>query len=90
MPVAGVDHEEIDTRGDERLGPLEGVGADAGGSGVPDIDAEDVGAPPEGGSAVDSPEAPVDLPPALDGGQPPNADDADLNVDQTKTTKGSD
>jgi preprotein translocase subunit SecG len=61
----------------------EGLGGAGGEVTVPDsgFQTEDVGVPLDGAPGADSPETPVDLPPALDGGQPPNADDADLNVE---------
>ncbi|WP_197447084.1 preprotein translocase subunit SecG [Tautonia plasticadhaerens] len=80
---------------DAQQGPVggeflpEGIGG-AGDATAPDSDsglgAGRLGVPPDlggedAGSDLDSPEAPADLPPALDGGQPPNADDADLNVE---------
>ena len=36
MAVGGVDDEHVDAGGDERLGPLEGVGADADGGADPE------------------------------------------------------
>ena len=36
VAVGGVDDEEVDAGGDQRLGPLEGVGADADGGGDPE------------------------------------------------------
>src|SRR5690606_23290498 len=59
--------------------PPPGADAGTGAPTVPDLDDRDLGAPADGDADAD---APVDLPPALDGGQPPNADDADLNVDE--------
>ena len=63
-----------------------GSGLGAGGiGGMPDLGGEATGPATAPAPSEDA----GDLPPALDGGQPPNADDADLKVDEPAGGSGS-